>query len=82
MVVGCVLVYIAVILLGVDHGTLVSDDHFPVVCSVSIQFFSHLNLSALKYFSLKVSYFLSIAGKTFKTIDKIEKSSHFSESFT
>lgn len=34
VVVGCVLVYIAVILLGVDHGTLLSDDHFPVICSV------------------------------------------------
>ncbi|XP_054709345.1 gamma-aminobutyric acid type B receptor subunit 2-like [Uloborus diversus] len=33
VVVGCVLVYIAVILLGMDHGTLASDDHFPVICS-------------------------------------------------
>ncbi|GFS69808.1 gamma-aminobutyric acid type B receptor subunit 2 [Nephila pilipes] len=33
VIVGCILVYITVILLGMDHGTLFSDDHFRIVCS-------------------------------------------------
>ncbi|XP_071043347.1 uncharacterized protein [Parasteatoda tepidariorum] len=33
VIVGCILVYIAVILLGMDHGTLISDSHFDFVCS-------------------------------------------------
>ncbi|GFQ88031.1 gamma-aminobutyric acid type B receptor subunit 2 [Trichonephila clavata] len=33
VIVGCILVYITVILLGMDHGTLLSDDHFRIVCS-------------------------------------------------
>lgn len=37
--VGCGLVYAAVILLGLDHATLPdSDDYYPAVCTVSIQF--------------------------------------------
>ncbi|KAG8182613.1 hypothetical protein JTE90_021749 [Oedothorax gibbosus] len=33
VIVGCILVYIAVILLAMDHGTLLSDNHFSIVCS-------------------------------------------------
>ena len=34
-VVGCILVYMAVILLGLDHATLPTNTHFSVVCTVS-----------------------------------------------
>lgn len=33
-VVGCILVYTAVILLGLDHATLPSKTAFPTVCTV------------------------------------------------
>ncbi|GBM40221.1 Gamma-aminobutyric acid type B receptor subunit 2 [Araneus ventricosus] len=33
VIVGCILVYITVILLGMDHGTLLDDNHFRIVCS-------------------------------------------------
>lgn len=33
-VVGCLLVYLAIVLLGLDHGTLGSDTHFAVFCTV------------------------------------------------
>jgi hypothetical protein len=34
-VVGCILVYTAVILLGLDHATLPTNTHFSAVCTVS-----------------------------------------------
>jgi len=34
-VVGCILVYMAVILLGLDHATLPTNTHFSAVCTVS-----------------------------------------------
>lgn len=33
-VVGCLLVYLAIVVLGLDHGTLGSDTHFAVFCTV------------------------------------------------
>lgn len=34
-VIGCILVYLAVVLLGVDHATLPSEKYFTVACTVS-----------------------------------------------
>ncbi|GAB6027300.1 Metabotropic GABA-B receptor subtype 3A [Chamberlinius hualienensis] len=31
-VVGCIMVYLAIILLGIDHKMLVSESHFPLLC--------------------------------------------------
>lgn len=39
-VVGCVLVYTAVILLGLDHATLPTKAAFPTVCTVPLTFTS------------------------------------------
>ncbi|PSN53730.1 hypothetical protein C0J52_02179 [Blattella germanica] len=35
-VVGCILVYTAVILLGLDHATLPTNSHFSAVCTVEV----------------------------------------------
>ncbi|KDR18733.1 Gamma-aminobutyric acid type B receptor subunit 2 [Zootermopsis nevadensis] len=39
-VVGCILVYTAVILLGLDHATLPTNTHFPVVCTARVYLLS------------------------------------------
>lgn len=41
-VVGCMLVYTAVILLGLDHATLPTKEAFPTVCTVSHCTFNHI----------------------------------------
>ncbi|XP_063223115.1 uncharacterized protein LOC134531347 [Bacillus rossius redtenbacheri] len=40
VVVGCILVYTAVILLGLDHATLPASSHFPAVCIARIYLLS------------------------------------------
>lgn len=35
-VLGCIVVYVAVILLGLDQATIISEQYFPHLCSVSI----------------------------------------------
>lgn len=37
-VIGCIFVYVAVILLGLDRSTLLRDDHFTKLCNVSPMF--------------------------------------------
>ncbi|KAJ4447108.1 hypothetical protein ANN_09108 [Periplaneta americana] len=39
-VVGCILVYTAVILLGLDHATLPTNTHFPAVCTARVYLLS------------------------------------------
>ncbi|XP_047002677.1 gamma-aminobutyric acid type B receptor subunit 2 [Schistocerca americana] len=39
-VVGCILVYTAVILLGLDHATLPASTHFPAVCTARVYLLS------------------------------------------
>ncbi|XP_068085262.1 gamma-aminobutyric acid type B receptor subunit 2 [Anabrus simplex] len=39
-VVGCILVYTAVILLGLDHATLPANSHFPTVCTARVYLLS------------------------------------------
>lgn len=38
---GCVIVYVSVILLGVDDATLISREHFSKVCMVSMNNYSY-----------------------------------------
>ena len=66
-IVGSVLVYGAVILMGVDHATLVHDSGFPFICMVSLYCcelqlnFSPLNSHHFVFLYLKKgrAYFLS-----------------------